>query len=107
VALAPVKFLGERNSYWVRFRLKVAKGQAYLGVLNAPETDFYERKVIDQSDDFQNVILPIAHPQESHKLVIQNGERAGQLEVVIEDIALYTPDSPTAETPNEKRLTQP
>lgn len=103
VALAPVKFLGERDSYWVRFRLKVAKGRAYLGVLNAPETDFDERKVIDQSDDFQNVILPIAHPQESHKLVIQNGERAGQLEVIVEDIALYTPGSPAAQNPIEKR----
>jgi hypothetical protein len=102
VALAPVEFPGGRDAYWVRFRLKVAKGQAGLGVLNASETDFYQRTFINQSDDFQDVILPIEHPRESHKLIIQNGERAGQLEVFIQDIELYTNGSPVAQNPIEK-----
>jgi len=103
VALAPVKFPSGPDRYWVRFRLKVVKGQVGLGVLNASETDFYERRFIDHGEEFQDVILPIAHPQESHKLVIQNGERAGQLEVVIEELALFTPAAPAAHTPIEKK----
>ena len=62
---------------WLRLSAKVKRGQAAFGVLNGPETDFYMRKVLDASDDFQDVVLEVAHPGESRKLIIENSTPGG------------------------------
>lgn len=96
LAYLPLQFPENADELWVRLTVKVLKGQIGFGILNGKETDFYDRKFQNADGEFHNVLLDVAHPAESRKLIIENGEIGGkESEVIVQKIALFArPDSP-------------
>ena len=88
LAYAPLRL--PAGETWVRVTARVRKGQVGFGILNVKETDFHVRKFLDEDEDSQDVLLPISHPEDSVKLIIQNGSVGGRLsEVIVENIGLF------------------
>jgi hypothetical protein len=89
-AILPAEFPADRDRYMVHMRVRVVKGQIGFGVLNGTETDFYDRKFLDEDVDPQDVLLDVTHPGDSHKLIIENGDWDRMpSEVVIEKLSVY------------------
>ena len=91
LASAPLKFPdASGDEFWIRLEAKVLKGQIGFGVLNGAETDFYQRRFLNEDNAVEDIILNVTHPADSHKFIIENGDTdGGKTEVIIRKIALY------------------
>jgi hypothetical protein len=90
LASAPLKFPNTGDEFWIRLDAKVLKGQIGFGVLNGSETDFYQRRFLNENNAVEDIILNVNHPGDSHKFIIENGDTdGGKTEVIIRKIALY------------------
>jgi hypothetical protein len=90
LASAPLTFPDTDDEFWIRLEAKVLKGQIGFGVLNGAETDFYQRRFLNENNAVEDIILNVTHPADSHKLIIENGDTdGGETEVIIRKIALY------------------
>jgi hypothetical protein len=90
LAEAPLKFPDSGDQFWILVEAKVVKGQIGFGVLNGAETDFYQRRFLNEDNAVEDIILNVTHPADSHKFVIENGDTDGRrTEVIIRKIALY------------------
>ncbi len=90
-AAQPLPFdSGDSGEVWVRVSAKVLHGTAGFGVLTRDESKFAVRTSVAPSSSFHDVVLMLAHPEDSSKLIIENDTPGGQnAEVLIAKISLF------------------
>jgi hypothetical protein len=95
LAVLPLQFPHDQNEVWIHLQVDVLHGQVGFGILNGKQTDFYERKFVNAGGGAEDILLDVAHPDDSGNLIIENGESDGNVEVIIHDIAVFArPGSP-------------
>lgn len=95
-AYAPLRFpAADGEGLWIRLLVKVQSGIAGFGILTGSEKAFYARTAVGAGPNFRDVLLPVAHPDDSHKLIIENDTPGGQkADLVISQVGVYArPDS--------------
>jgi hypothetical protein len=108
LAYLPLQLPEKAEEVWIRLTVKVVKGQIAFGILNGKETNFYEREFLNPDDELQDVLLDVRHPDESRKLIIENGDWGEkESEVIVQKITVLTrPDSPAWSAVKQNQATR-
>jgi hypothetical protein len=89
-AYLPLKLpLAQPGKVWVRISAKVLSGTVGFGILSSDGRRFHTRTSLEQSPETRELTLPLDHPADSDKLIIENDTPGGQkADVVVSQVTV-------------------